>query len=76
MFKNVVIAMLISGMWHMRMCEFSLITFICTVAVLFFVVWGIEDAVDRFKSRRALQRKVNKQINGIKIIPSTPTKAS
>lgn len=76
MFKNAVIAMLISGMWHMSMCEFSLVMYICTAAVLFFVVWAIEDAVDRFKSRKALQRKVNKEIKGIKIIPSTPTKAS
>ena len=69
MFKNAVIAMLGSGMWHMSMCEFSLITFICTAAVLFFVVWAIEDAVDSYKSRKALQRKLNKEIKGIKIIP-------
>ena len=76
MFKNAVIAMLISGMWHMSMCEFSLITFICTAAVLFFVVLAIADEVDSHKSRKALQRKLNKEIKGIKIIPSTPTKAS
>lgn len=75
MFKNAVIAMLGSALWFTQI-EFSLVMYICTAAVLFFVVWGIEDAVDRFKSRKALQRKVNRQIKGIKIIPSTPTKAS
>lgn len=76
MFKNAVIAMLISGMWHMTMCEFNIFTFVSFAAVLFFVVCGTEDAVDSYKSRKALQRKFNKQIKGIKIIPSTPTKAS
>ena len=75
MFKNAVIAMLGSALWFTQI-EFSLVMYICTAAVLFFVVWGIEDSVDRFKSRKALQRKLNKEIKGIKIIPSTPTKAS
>lgn len=75
MFKNAVIAMLGSALWFTQI-EFSLVMYICTAAVLFFVVWAIEDAVDRFKSRKALQRKLNKEIKGIKIIPSTPTKAS
>lgn len=75
MFKNAVIAFLLSALWNTQI-EFNLIMFICTAAVLFFVVWGIEESVDRFKSRRALQRKVNKQIKGIKITQHTPTKAS
>lgn len=74
MFKNAVIAFLLSVLWFTQI-EFSLIMFICTAAVLFFVVWGIEEAVDRFKSRKALQRKVNKQIKGIKITQHQPTKA-
>lgn len=75
MFKNAVIAMLLSALYFTKI-EFDLIMYICTAAVLFFVVWGIEDAVDSYKSRKALQRKFNKEIKGIKIIPSTPTKAS
>lgn len=75
MFKNAVIAFLLSALWFTQV-EFSLIMFICTAAVLFFVVWGIEEAVDRLKSRKALHRKVNNQIKGIKIIPDAPTKAS
>lgn len=75
MFKNAVISMMGSALWFTQI-EFSLVMYICTAAVLFFVVWGIEDAVDSYKSRKALQRKFNKQIKGIKIIPSTPTKAS
>ena len=75
MFKNAVIAMLLSTLYFTKI-EFDLIMYICFAAVLFFVVWGIEDAVDSYKSRKALQRKFNKEIKGIKIIPSTPTKAS
>lgn len=72
MFKNAVIAMLGSALWFTQI-EFSLVMFICTAAVLFFVVWGIEDAVDRFKSRKALQRKFNKDVN--KITLNRPSKA-
>lgn len=74
MFKNVVIAILLSALWHSYMCEFKLMTFICFASVMFFAVWGIEEAVDRLKSRKALQRKFNKDVN--KITLNTPTKAS
>lgn len=74
MFKNAVIAMLLSALWFTQI-EFDLMMFICTATVLFFVVWSVEEEVDRYKSRKALQRKVNKEIKDIKITPQ-PTKAS
>lgn len=75
MFKNAVIAILISGMWHMSMCEFNWITFISLALVLFFAVWAIEDAICNYKRKLVFKRRKQKKIAQIKI-SQAPTKAS
>ena len=67
MFKNAVIAMLISTIWHMSMCEFNWITFISLALVLVFAVWAIEDAICNYKRRRVFKRRMQKKIEQIKI---------
>lgn len=75
MFKNAVISMLLSIIWHMSMCEFNAWTLICLASVLFFVVLAIEDAVDTIKKRMAFKRRIQKKIAQTKISP-TAGKAS
>lgn len=75
MFKNAVISMLLSIIWHMTMCEFNAWTLICLASVLFFIVLAIEDAVDSIKKRMAFKRRIQKKISQTKISP-TAGKAS
>lgn len=75
MFKNAVISMLLSIIWHMSMCEFNAWTLICLASVLFFIVLAIEDAVDTIKKRMAFKRRIQKKIAQTKISP-TAGKAS
>jgi hypothetical protein len=75
MFKNAVISMLLSIIWHMTMCEFNAWTLICLASVLFFIVLAIEDAVDTIKKRMAFKRRIQKKIAQTKISP-TAGKAS
>lgn len=76
MFKNAVIAVLISTIWHMSMCEFNAWTLICLASVLFFIVLAIEDVVDTLKRRTAFKRRMQKKLDEIKITQQPPTKAS
>jgi hypothetical protein len=62
--------MLISGMWHMGICEFNWITFISLALVLFFAVWAIEDAICNCKRRLVFKRRIQKKIAQIKISPT------
>lgn len=62
MFKNAVIAILISTIWHMSMCEFNWITFISLALVLVFAVWAIEDAICNYKRRLVFKRRIQKKI--------------
>ena len=75
MFKNAVISMLLSIIWHITMCEFNAWTLICLASVLFFIVLAIEDAVDTIKTRMAFKRRIQKKIAQTKI-SQAPTKAS
>lgn len=75
MFKNAVIAMLLSIIWHITMCEFNAWTLICLASVLFFIVLAIEDVVDSIKKRMAFKRRIQKRIAQTKISP-TAGKAS
>lgn len=75
MFKNAVISMLLSIIWHMTMCEFNAWTLFCLASVLFFIVLAIEDAVDTVKRRTAFKRRIQKRIAKTKISP-TASKAS
>lgn len=75
MFKNAVISMLLSIIWHMTMCEFNAWTLICLASVLFFIVLTIEDVVDSIKKRMAFKRRIQKKIAQTKISP-TAGKAS
>lgn len=75
MFKNAVIAVLTSTIWHMSMCEFNWITFISLALVLVFAVWAIEDAICNYKRRLVFKRRIQKKINQTKISP-TAGKAS
>lgn len=75
MFKNAVISMLLSIIWHMTMCEFNAWTLICLASVLFFIVLALEDAVDTIKKRMAFKRRIQKRIAQTKISP-TAGKAS
>lgn len=75
MFKNAVISMLLSIIWHMSMCEFNAWTLICLASVLFFIVLAIEDTVDTIKKRMAFKRRIQKKIAQTKISP-TAGKAS
>lgn len=65
MLKNAVIALLISTL-VMQIEEYAELTgpvmFICMVAVLFYALAAVEDAIDRYKDRRYRQRKLQKQI--------------
>ena len=76
MFKNAVIAILLSALWHTTMCEFNWITFISFALVLFFAVWAIEDAICNYKRRLVFKRRIQKKLDEIKITPQPPTKAS
>lgn len=67
MFKNAVIAVLISTIWHMSMCEFNWITFISFALVLFFAVLAIEDAICNYKRRLVFKRRIQKKLDEIKI---------
>ena len=67
MFKNAVIAVLISTIWHMSMCEFNWITFISFALVLFFTVWATEEKINEIKSMKVFQRRINKKIDKAKI---------
>jgi hypothetical protein len=71
MFKNAVISMLLSIIWHMTMCEFNAWTLICLASVLFFIVLAIEDAVDTIKKRMAFKRRIQKKIAQTKISPNS-----
>ena len=75
MFKNAVIAILISALWHTTMCGFDFFTFICFASVLFFVVWQVEEWINDFKRKLVFKRRIQKKIAQIKISPK-PTKAS
>lgn len=75
MFKNAVIAMLISALWHTTICEFNWITFISLALVLVFAVWAIEDAICNYKRRLVFKRRIQKKLDEIKISP-TAGKAS
>lgn len=75
MFKNAVIAMLISIIHAMWIAEFSLLAFISLALVLFFEIWAIEETINDFKRKMVFKRRIQKKIAQTKI-SQAPTKAS
>ena len=70
MFKNAVIASLVALLilQHPVYAEdANILLFLSTTAVLFYIVSGIEDVVDRYKAARYRLRRLKKQIENIQL---------
>ena len=75
MFKNAVIAILVTIIHAMWIGEFSFLAFISLATILFLVVWQIEEKINEIKSMKVFQRRISRKIDEIKIT-HTPSKVS